>query len=835
MADSELSAPLRRTLLLKIISNKEPQPEDVDDIIELTSSKIVETLQAQSMTFYLVQGSKIQFKHVYYSPSLWGDDKAKEQEFQNKRETLLKLEIPTGQGIVGKVIERGEPAFFSLSKDNTRPMFNLSKDTGFDVTSMVTVPLIGSKCIGAIQLLNKEPDAIHTDFRRDDLKVLEEVAEYTAPLIQRLIDPKYEMPGDKMAQYIAKFTDSRLVLDKAELEIDEKLFEVVGEEVIRKTGVVPIKQLTPTSVSAVMVNPYDYHSREDFERQSELHLDEVMVAPEALINDLLGEFFKTAAAPEMKASDDEEISGLVDVIGAEFEKGGDAGVGADLEDEDSAPIITLANRIVEDAYVLGASDIHIEPQEKDLIVRYRIDGVCQEKLRLPKQVAGALSARYKIMSELDIAEKRLPQDGRIVFKKYTKKNIDIDLRVATGPMNFGEKIVMRILDKTKSALPITALGFSEYNLAKYRGCIRQPYGMILHCGPTGSGKSMTLFSALREIATPDINIQTAEDPIEYTIPGINQMQMHKQIGLSFARALRAYLRMDPDVILVGEIRDQETAEIAVEAALTGHLLLSTLHTNDAPSTIARFTDMGIEPFMISASLLVVCAQRLMRRVCKSCKEEYMPEGSELEIMRAALPDWEPHPIFRASESGCKACGGNGMKGRVGIHELMQNSDDLVRAINEGKETADLKRIAMATGMYTLHQDSMLKVTEGVSTILEAVSTVPPDMRIADEEIAKRQQEKHHEDEERMREQEAHDIRRKAEEEAAAKKASQPEPKVQIDEESAKLAKLAEAAAASSDEDIMGDIGLGDEDFDDEGPVNKPSVDDDDLADFLPKT
>ena len=272
------------------------------------------------------------------------------------------------------------------------------------------------------------------------------------------------------------------------------------------------------------------------------------------------------------------------------------------------------------------------PRENDLLVRYRVDGICGEKLRLPKAVAGALAARLKVMSDLDIAEKRLPQDGRIVFKQFTKKNIDIDLRVAVGPMNFGEKIVMRILDKSKSSLPITALGFSEENLVKYRKRIREPYGMILHCGPTGSGKSMTLFSALAEVANPDINIQTAEDPIEYTLAGINQM--HKQIGLTFATALRCYLRMDPDVILVGEIRDQETAEIAVEAALTGHLLLSTLHTNDAPSTIARFTDMGIEPFMISASLVVVCApaahaaglQELQGRLRTGRKRETNPRA-----------------------------------------------------------------------------------------------------------------------------------------------------------------------------------------------------------------
>ena len=430
----------------------------------------------------------------------------------------------------------------------------------------------------------------------------------------------------------------------------------------------------------------------------------------------------------------EGISEIADVIGAEFGVGGGsgekAGEGRDLDDEESAPVIQLANRIVEDAYVSGASDIHIEPQENELIVRYRVDGVCAEKLRLPKAVSGALAARYKVMADLDIAEKRLPQDGRIVFKKYTKKNIDIDLRVATGPMNFGEKIVMRILDKTKAALPITALGFSEENLRLYRECIQQPYGMILHCGPTGSGKSMTLFSALREIADPTINIQTAEDPIEYTIPGINQMQMHKQIGLTFARALRAYLRMDPDIILVGEIRDQETAEIAIEAALTGHLLLSTLHTNDAPSTVARLTDMEVEPFMISASMVCVCAQRLQRRLCKNCKIPYEPEGNEKEIIEKAI-GWSGK-IFKANPEGCPTCGGKGYKGRVGIHELMANSEELTLGINQKAETAVLKRIAMRGTMKTLHQDTMLKVKEGLSSILESLTNVPTDMITMDE-------------------------------------------------------------------------------------------------------
>ncbi len=393
--------------------------------------------------------------------------------------------------------------------------------------------------------------------------------------------------------------------------------------------------------------------------------------------------------------------------------------------EESGPIIQLSNRIIEDAYYAGTSDIHIEPAEKEVVVRYRIDGVCVEKLRLPSKVGPALVARLKIMCNLDIAERRLPQDGRIVFKQFTKKSIDIDLRVSTAPLNHGEGVVMRILDKQKSTLPLPMLGFSEENLARYREVIRQPYGMILHCGPTGSGKSMTLYSALNEINSPEIVIRTAEDPIEYTLAGINQMQMHRQIGLTFATALRAFLRQDPDIILVGEIRDKETANIAVEAALTGHLLISTLHTNDAPSTIARLTDMGIEPFMISSSLLCVCAQRLMRRVCKTCKQEVDPSPREAEILERAI-GWSGR-IPKANPSGCPKCGGTGYKGRVGIHELMTVNEELIEGINKEMESAELKKIAMRNGMKTLHQDSMLKVKEGLTTMEEAIATVPPDL------------------------------------------------------------------------------------------------------------
>jgi type IV pilus assembly protein PilB len=415
---------------------------------------------------------------------------------------------------------------------------------------------------------------------------------------------------------------------------------------------------------------------------------------------------------------------VVDRIGEEFGvKDGDLDDSQSV-DEESGPIIQLANRIIEDAFYSGTSDIHIEPWEKEIIVRYRIDGICQEKLRLPGKVGPALTARLKIMCNLDIAERRMPQDGRIIFKQFTKKSIDIDLRVSTAPLNHGEGMVMRILDKQKSTLPLPMLGFSEENLAKYREVIRQPYGMILHCGPTGSGKSMTLYSALNEINSPELVIRTAEDPIEYTLAGINQMQMHRQIGLTFAAALRSFLRQDPDIILVGEIRDKETANIAVEAALTGHLLISTLHTNDAPSTIARLTDMGVEPFMISSSLLCVCAQRLMRRVCKVCKQEVQPTEREKEILDKAI-GWSG-TIHKANPRGCPKCGGTGYKGRVGIHELMIVGEELIEGVNKEMETAELKKIAMRNGMKTLHQDSMLKVKMGLSTMEEAISTVPPD-------------------------------------------------------------------------------------------------------------
>jgi type IV pilus assembly protein PilB len=723
MAVPSIASTLRRSLLIKVISKPAPSREDVNSVIELTASKVVEALQAQSMTFYLVEGNDIVFKHVYYSPTLWGEDKAREQQFKATADKLLSLKLPLGTGNVGRVIATGKPLFFSKLGPDADSLQKMN--TGFDVQSMLTVPLTANVVLGAIQVLNKEPVAgTNSQFSDKDLSLLQEVAEYSASLIQRMLDPKFQLSPDDTAKFIARLTGMPLVTKIEDLQIDEKLVEVIGDAIIRREGIFPFKRISPSSIAVVMANPLDYAKRESFQQATELVIEDVVVGSASFIDTLLKKAFKTDST---KGDGEVDIGSVASVISTAYTSEGESTVSAaDLENEESAPIVQLANRIIEDAYVSGASDIHIEPMEKDLLVRYRIDGLCQEKLRLPKQVTNALVTRLKIMCNLDIAERRLPQDGRIIFKKFTKKNIDIDLRVATGPMNFGEKVVMRILDKQKSTLPLTSLGFSDDNLARYRECIRQPYGMILHCGPTGSGKSMTLYSALAEVNTPDVNIQTAEDPIEYTLAGLNQMQMNRQIGLTFARALRCYLRMDPDIILVGEIRDQETAGIAVEAALTGHLLVSTLHTNDAPSTISRLCEMDIEPFNISASLVCVCAQRLLRRVCKNCKQACEPKGREKEIIEKAL-GVPVAQIFKANPQGCPVCGGSGYKGRVGIHELMTNCEELTEGINKEIEVAELKRIAMRHGMKTLHQDSMLKVMQGTTTMEEALGNVPPDL------------------------------------------------------------------------------------------------------------
>jgi type IV pilus assembly protein PilB len=392
--------------------------------------------------------------------------------------------------------------------------------------------------------------------------------------------------------------------------------------------------------------------------------------------------------------------------------------------DDAGPVVELVNHLIEAAFEAGASDIHVEPTEEDLAIRYRIDGDLHVVDRLkPKEVGRRIIARLKVMSQLDIAEHRLPQDGRICFKPFSRKGSDFDLRVAVAPVNHGEKAVLRILDKQKSVLPLEALGFSPRNLEIYRERIRAPYGMVLHVGPTGSGKSMSLYAALNEIKDPSVNIQTAEDPIEYTLPGISQLQVQPDIGLTFSRALRSFLRMDPDIVLVGEIRDQETAKMAIEASLTGHLLLSTLHTNDSASTVTRFIEMGIEPYLVSSSLVLVCAQRLLRRLCPECREAYAPDADERRVMGARRD--EELTLYRPR--GCGRCRNIGYRGRIAVHEILAPDDRMRAAMNrKGASSDELKRLAVLDGMSTLFRDAMDKVRQGTCSLTDALQNVRRD-------------------------------------------------------------------------------------------------------------
>ncbi len=386
---------------------------------------------------------------------------------------------------------------------------------------------------------------------------------------------------------------------------------------------------------------------------------------------------------------------------------------------EDAPVVRLVNVLLVDSLRRGASDIHVEPYEKDFRIRFRIDGVLYDIMHPPLRMRDALISRLKIMSKLDISEKRLPQDGRIKIKvKIDNRSRELDFRVSTLPTLFGEKVVLRLLDQEKLMLDMTKLGFEQESLDKFQRNISKPYGMVLVTGPTGSGKTNTLYSALQSLNTIGTNIMTAEDPVEFNLPGINQVQMKEQIGLNFAAALRSFLRQDPNIVLVGEIRDFETAEIAIKAALTGHLVLSTLHTNDAPSTVSRLVNMGIEPFLVATSCNIIQAQRLIRRICKDCKEELpVPPEALVEIGFSA----DEAPSIRTYRGkGCNTCNGTGYKGRIGLYEVMEVTDDLRELILIGASALELRKRAIELGMVTLRGSGLCKIRDGVTTIEEVV-------------------------------------------------------------------------------------------------------------------
>jgi type IV pilus assembly protein PilB len=383
---------------------------------------------------------------------------------------------------------------------------------------------------------------------------------------------------------------------------------------------------------------------------------------------------------------------------------------------DDTALVKVVNNIIRESILNDISDIHIEPRPDKVIVRVRKDGTLREYMTMPRGVAGAMAARIKIMGRLNIAERRLPQDGRVRFKD---KNLEVDLRLSTLPTVYGEKAVMRILKKASSIPEIEQLGFADYNLERFTDTIQKPYGIFLITGPTGSGKSFTTFSVLKRIATPDVNVTTVEDPVEYEIPGINQTQVNVKAGLTFASALRSFLRQDPDVIMIGEIRDTETAKIAVEAALTGHLVIATLHTNDAAGAVTRLEEMGVEPFNISASLLGVLAQRLVRKVCSECRIAYTPDPDTLRRMGLDERGLGGATLYRGV--GCEKCSGSGYNGRHAIHELLTVETAIENAIVQGKSSSEIKDIAAQGGMKTLREDGIFKAFAGITTLEEVLA------------------------------------------------------------------------------------------------------------------
>jgi type IV pilus assembly protein PilB len=532
----------------------------------------------------------------------------------------------------------------------------------------------------------------------------------------------------------------------SDFKVDPSVLKLVPVDIAGKYLIMPVARVGAT-LTIAMADPANVFAIDDVKFMTGYNV-EVVVSSESSILDAISRHYagqgdaliaakKSAAAQAVQAKDytltEDDFKGeettsssdaslMVDV--EEFDKVvGDAldSIEAFAEKEDSTgeveePIVKLVNGILINAIKGGASDIHIEPYEKSLRVRYRIDGVLFNAMNLPIKIKNAVGSRLKIMSKLDIAERRLPQDGRIKLKLGKKK--EIDFRVSILPCLFGEKTVLRILDKSNLQVDLTELGFEEEALKKFMDALEKPYGMLLVTGPTGSGKTTTLYSALNYLNKPDINIMTVEDPVEYNFTGLNQVQVKEEIGLTFASALRAFLRQAPNIILVGEIRDFETAEIAVKAALTGHLVLSTLHTNDASATISRLLNMGIEPFLVSASLILIAAQRLARKMCQNCKEEEkVPVPTLISL---GFPEEEAKTVKCYKGKGCPVCNGSGYKGRIALYEIMPVGAEINEMILEGASADELKKTAVRFGMRTLRMSGLTKVKEGVTSIEEVM-------------------------------------------------------------------------------------------------------------------
>jgi type IV pilus assembly protein PilB len=499
-------------------------------------------------------------------------------------------------------------------------------------------------------------------------------------------------------------------------EIDSSVIKLIPGDVARKYNILPVNK-TGATITIAMADPTNVFAMDDIKFMTGYNVEPV-VASELGIKAAIDNYYGTSSALELKkVMEDLQQAENADLEVLEEEEEMDVGALADSAEE--APVVKLCNLVLTDAIKRGASDIHIEPYEKEFRVRFRIDGILYEIMNPPLKLRDAMTSRMKILAKLDISEKRLPQDGRIKLKvKLEDKNKELDFRVSVLPTLFGEKIVLRLLDKDNLRLDMTKLGFEPESLAKFEEAIFKPWGMVLVTGPTGSGKTNTLYSALAKVNSPEVNIMTAEDPVEFNLPGINQVQMKESIGLNFAATLRSFLRQDPNIILVGEIRDFETAEIAIKAALTGHLVLSTLHTNDAPSTINRLMNMGIEPFLVATSVQLIAAQRLARRICGQCREEVDVQPQALLNVGYKKDEIGTFKVFKGR--GCEKCNNTGYKGRVGLVEVMAIDDELRDMILSGGSAIDIKKRAIENGMITLRRSGLIKIKEGITTIEEVV-------------------------------------------------------------------------------------------------------------------
>jgi type IV pilus assembly protein PilB len=527
--------------------------------------------------------------------------------------------------------------------------------------------------------------------------------------ITALLSKQYGVPSINLTQF----------------EIDPAVIKLIPPETAQKYQIIPLSRAGAT-LTIAMTDPTNVFAMDDIKFMTGYNVEPV-VASDGAVNDALEKYYPT----KPKAGEQVNASALDAATRALEEMPLDAATGdvevlAELEEisaeallrqGEEAPVIKLVNVILMSAIQKGASDIHIEPYEKEYRVRYRVDGILYNIMTPPMKFRDAITSRIKIMAKLDIAEKRLPQDGRIKIR-FADNGVtkDIDFRVSCLPTLFGEKIVLRLLDKDKLMLDMTKLGFESESLSKFEVAIAKPWGMVLVTGPTGSGKTNTLYSSISRINTSETNIMTAEDPVEFNLVGVNQVQVRENIGLNFAAALRSFLRQDPNIILVGEIRDFETAEIAVKAALTGHLVLSTLHTNDAPSTVNRLMNMGIEPFLVASSVNLICAQRLVRRVCSNCKQpQHMPAPA---LIQAGYSPEDAQSVTPMHGAGCEKCNNTGYKGRVGLYEVMEVTDELRELVLVGASALELRRKAIDEGMITLRQSGLIKVKAGLTTIEE---------------------------------------------------------------------------------------------------------------------